>query len=47
MYSWGGDVLTYRWNDGSDMFFWVYLDARQIVQRTQVGMEFVNSPDRE
>ena len=47
VYSWSGDVLTYRWNDGSDMFFWVYLDARQVVQRTQVGMEFVNSPDRE
>jgi len=45
--SWHGDVLTYRWNDGSDMFFWVYLDARQVVQRTQYGMEFVNAPDRE
>ena len=47
VYSWGGDVLTYRWNDGSDMFFWVYLDSRQVVQRTQQGMEFVNAPDRE
>lgn len=47
VHSWSGDVLTYRWNDGSDMFFWVYLDARQVVQRTQMGMEFVNAPDRE
>jgi hypothetical protein len=45
--SWAGDVLTYRWNDGSDMFFFVYLDANQVVQRTQQGMEFVNAPDRE
>lgn len=45
--SWPGDILTYRWNDGSDMFFWVYLDAQQVVQRTQQGMEFVNAPDRE
>ena len=45
--SWAGDVMTYRWNDGSDMFFWVYLDSRQVVQRTQQGMEFVNAPDRE
>jgi len=47
VYSWAGDVLTYRWNDGSDMFFFVYLDARQVVQRTQQAMEFVNAPDRE
>ena len=45
--SWRGEVMTYRWNDGSDMFFWVYLDSRQVVQRTQQGMEFVNAPDRE
>jgi len=47
VYNWAGDVLTYRWNDGSDMFFFVYLDARQVVQRTQQAMEFVNAPDRE
>ncbi len=45
--SWRGDILTYRWNDGSDMFFFVYLDAGQVVRRTQQGMEFVNAPDRE
>ena len=45
--SWRGDILTYRWNDGSDMFFFVYLDANQVVQRAHPGMEFVNAPDRE
>ena len=38
--SWPGDILTYRWLDaGVDMYFWVYLDARQIVQRVGQGME--------
>lgn len=45
--AWPGDIMTYRWSDGSDMFLWVYLDARNVVQRTQQGMEFVNAPDRE
>ena len=45
--SWRGDILTYRWNDGSDMFFFVYLDANQVVQRAHAAMEFVNAPDRE
>ncbi len=44
--AWQGDILTYRWSDGSDMFFWVYLDAQGVVQRTQQGMEFYNAPDR-
>jgi hypothetical protein len=35
--SWKGDVMTYRWRDdtGQNMFYWVYLDEKQIVQ--QVG----------
>lgn len=38
--SWKGDILTYRWLDaGMDMYFWVYLDARQVVQRVGQGME--------
>jgi hypothetical protein len=38
--SWTGDILTYRWLDGSiDMYFWVYLDPRQVVQRVGQGME--------
>ena len=44
---WAGDVLTYRWNDGSDMFFWVYLDSGNVVRRTQQGMEFINAPNRD
>ncbi|MGH6627434.1 MAG: hypothetical protein ACRECD_13020 [Burkholderiaceae bacterium] len=42
--SWNGDVWTYRWTDGHDMFYWVYLDPGGVVRRTQQGMEFLNSP---
>lgn len=45
--SWKGPIMTYRWNDGSDMFYWVYLDERNMVQRAHPGMEFVNAPDRD
>jgi hypothetical protein len=45
--SWKGPILTYRWNDGSDMFYWVYLDERNVVRRAHPGMEFVNAPDRD
>lgn len=39
--SWPGDILTYRWRDNvQDMFFWVYLDAGNVVRRTGQGMEF-------
>ncbi len=44
---WAGDVLTFRWNDGSDMYFWVYLDSGNVVRRTQQGMEFINAPNRD
>ena len=38
--SWNGDILTYRWLDGmQDMFFFVYLDRNNIVQRVGQGME--------
>ena len=38
--SWPGDIMTYRWLDiTQDMFFWVYLDASNVVQRTGQGME--------
>lgn len=40
--SWSGDVMTYRWRDVSQpMFFYVYLDAANVVQRTGQGMEFL------
>ena len=45
--SWNGPILTYRWTDGSDMFFFVYLDGRGVVQRAHPGMEFHNAPDRD
>ena len=45
--SWNGPIMTYRWNDGSDMFYFVYLDSRGVVQRAHPGMEFVNAPDRD
>lgn len=38
--SWPGDIMTYRWRDAlQDMFYWVYLDANNRVQRTGQGME--------
>lgn len=45
--SWKGPIMTYRWRDtmGSDMFYWVYLDERNVVQRAHPGMEFVNAPN--
>ena len=45
--SWDGPILTYRWNDGSDMFYWVYLDRGNVVRRAHPGMEFINAPDRD
>ncbi|MDQ3059324.1 MAG: hypothetical protein M3R45_07315 [Pseudomonadota bacterium] len=39
--SWSGDIMTYRWRDSThDMYFFVYLDAANRVQRTGQGMEF-------
>ena len=45
--SWKGPILTYRWRDvqGSNMFYWVYLDERNVVQRAHPGMEFINAPN--
>lgn len=37
--SWNGDILTYRWYGMEDMFYWVYLDAGQVVQKAHAGME--------
>ncbi|MBA3592454.1 MAG: hypothetical protein H0W47_01465 [Polaromonas sp.] len=36
---WQGDILTYRWVEVHDMFYWVYLDANQVVQKAHPGME--------
>ena len=43
--NWNGPILTYRWNDGTDMFYWVYLDANNVVRRAHPGMELRNSPE--
>ena len=45
--SWRGPILTYRWRDmgNGDMFYWVYLDERNVVQRAHPGMEFINAPN--
>jgi hypothetical protein len=38
--SWSGPIMNYRWLDVShDMFFWVYLDAANVVQRVGQGPE--------
>lgn len=45
--SWSGPIMTYRWRDtaNSDMFYWVYLDERNVVRRAHPGMEFINGPN--
>ena len=43
--NWPGDIMTYHWQDVSqDMFFYVYLDSANIVQRTGQGMDFRKDP---
>ncbi|GBU15126.1 lipoprotein [Polaromonas sp.] len=43
--SWSGDIMSYRWRDSmQDMFFWVYLDGNQVVQRTGQGMDIPMRP---
>ena len=38
--SWPFDIMTYRWREITDMFFWVYLDQNQVVRRTEQGIEY-------
>ena len=38
--NWPNDILTYRWYDGQDMFYWVYVDANNIVRRAEPGVEY-------
>ncbi len=43
--SWKGDIMIYYWKDASqDMYFYVYLDSANIVQRTGQGMDFRKEP---
>ena len=38
--SWSGDIMNYRWREYvQDMYYWVYLDANNRVQRTGQGIE--------
>jgi len=45
--SWPGPVMTYRWRDqvNTDMFYWVYLDRNNVVQRAHPGIDVINAPD--
>jgi hypothetical protein len=46
--SWPADIMTYHWKDASqDMYFYVYLDSANIVQRTGQGMDFRKDPRRD
>ena len=46
--NWPGDIMTYHWKDASqDMFFYIYLDSANIVQRTGQGMDFRKDPRRD
>lgn len=38
--NWPHDILTYRWFEVQDMFYWVYLDGHNRVQRTEQGIDY-------
>jgi hypothetical protein len=46
--SWPGNIMNYRWLDNyQNMLYWVYLDERNVVQRTGQGIEFpLEMPER-
>ncbi len=37
--SWKGDIMTYKWFDVQNLYYWVYLDGGDVVQRAHPGME--------
>ena len=45
--SWKGTVMTYRWKDvaNTDMFYFIFLDPDNLVQRAHPGIEFINAPN--
>ncbi len=44
--NWPHAILTYRWFEVQDMFYWIYLDANNVVRRTEEGIEYrVDSKD--
>lgn len=38
--NWPTDIMTYRWFEVQDMFFWIYLDQNNVVRRTEPGVEY-------
>lgn len=38
--NWPHAILTYRWFEVQDMFYWVYLDADGVVRRTEQGIDY-------
>ena len=38
--NWPTDIMTYRWFEQQDMFFWIYLDQNNVVRRTEQGIEY-------
>lgn len=43
--SWPGDIMTYTFREGGiDLFYYVYLDAAQVVQRTGQAMDTRRDP---
>ena len=46
--SWPGDIMTYTFREGGiDLYFYVYLDAAQIAQRTGQAMDTRREPTRD
>ena len=46
--SWSGDIMTYTFREGGiDLYFYVYLDAAQIAQRTGQAMDTRREPPRD
>jgi hypothetical protein len=38
--NWPHPIMTYRWREVQDMFYWVYLDDEGVVRRTEQGVEY-------
>lgn len=46
--SWPGDIMTYTFREGGiDLFYYVYLDAAQVVQRTGQAMDTRRDPAKD
>jgi hypothetical protein len=38
--NWPHPILTYRWFEVQDMFYWIYLDDAGVVRRTEQGIDY-------